>query len=293
MFILANLICSSQVYYDFPDTNTIWNINLYDVNTGSSYEAIRYVFYEDTEEINDTIYNKLYVLNGDTTLNGGTSIFYAYFREDSLRKVYCRFDSVDILLYDFSLEVGDTIFYDYYYYEGGLTEQSHYSVLLYKGDTLVNGENRSTYYLTGGAYPDVWIEGVGSITGEGLFCPIADICLCGKEYRVSCIKEESNILFQNNTVCNKCFCVQDLEMDVKTLKVNQIEYYPNPVKEILIIKYGNDVKTEIYSIKGNLLIQSEKKEIDLSSLSNGIYITKFYVNDILTQTDKLIINNAR
>jgi hypothetical protein len=55
---------------------------------------------------------------------------------------------------------------------------------------------------------------------------------------------------------------------------NSINLYPNPVSDILHIetKNLNEIEVKIFSIQGELLIHTKGCNIDISSLSNGIYI---------------------
>lgn len=60
---------------------------------------------------------------------------------------------------------------------------------------------------------------------------------------------------------------------------NQFGIYPNPVKNNLHINTNEDLqKVEIYAISGALLLTHSQKTIDLSYLSEGVYILKAYTN---------------
>jgi hypothetical protein len=58
---------------------------------------------------------------------------------------------------------------------------------------------------------------------------------------------------------------------------NAIKLYPNPVSNILHIEVENSntiPEIKLYSIQGVLLINTKGNQIDVSSLSNGIYIAE-------------------
>ncbi len=56
---------------------------------------------------------------------------------------------------------------------------------------------------------------------------------------------------------------------------NQIVVYPNPTKNVLNIEAAILVtEIEIYSILGKKLLQTKSKTIDVSKLSNGLYVMK-------------------
>ena len=153
----------------------------------------RYAFFNDTIEINNKVYSKLYDIN-DTTLNCSNATYLFPFREDSSKKVYFLYDTTEVLIYDFSLDVGDTIFYDYLI-QGGLSPYEHYKRLDSTGTVDINGQVRNIYYLSGGITGNTWIEGIGAIDGEGLFAPVSDICLCGEILYLACVKQNDSVLW--------------------------------------------------------------------------------------------------
>ena len=81
------------------------------------------------------------------------------------------------------------------------------------------------------------------------------------------------------------------------LVLNTLTIYPNPVKDILTIRfaeYVNELNVELYSITGQLIYNkqttanSNTATLDLSSLSSGIYLMKIHVNESSTVKRLLI-----
>lgn len=79
---------------------------------------------------------------------------------------------------------------------------------------------------------------------------------------------------------NKTFTTNFLSINVLAIE-NGIEVYPNPVKDIITIKLKElqeNVEVYFYDISGKLIYEStmltQKKKIDISVLSEGIYILK-------------------
>jgi len=70
---------------------------------------------------------------------------------------------------------------------------------------------------------------------------------------------------------------------------NGINIYPNPASSILYIETSEIVSVSILSMEGRVLIyKQEANNIDISSLSNGIYIIQVFAqNGLLLKTDKL------
>ena len=83
-------------------------------------------------------------------------------------------------------------------------------------------------------------------------------------------------------------------LNVSTLDIVEVEqtdfrFYPNPANDKIVLS-ANHCKTEIYSISGQLLKSHTTKEIDVSDLSDGIYVLK--IEDSTSQnkvTKRLII----
>jgi hypothetical protein len=77
----------------------------------------------------------------------------------------------------------------------------------------------------------------------------------------------------------------------------QISLYPNPSVDIVKFKYestfATNIMVEIISIDGKrvksiTLSDTDESQIDISDLSQGMYITKFYADNVLLATKKLI-----
>ena len=66
--------------------------------------------------------------------------------------------------------------------------------------------------------------------------------------------------------------------------------FPNPVKDILNIQFDGKLKSvEIYNLQGQKLITATQKQINISSLSSGIYIVRIEDIENNTITKKIII----
>ena len=73
------------------------------------------------------------------------------------------------------------------------------------------------------------------------------------------------------------------------VKKNQFAIFPNPVKDILNIQLDGKLKSvEIYNIHGQKLITATQKQINISSLSSGIYLVRVEDDKNNTTTKKII-----
>lgn len=111
--------------------------------------------------IDGRFYSKIYQntwLNPDSSFNPATATYYAALREDSTKKVFVRtyIDSTDVLLYDFSLETGDTFCFDFF--SGTChTVQAIDSI-------LIDNTFRRVIVIPE-SETQRWIEGVGNVYG--------------------------------------------------------------------------------------------------------------------------------
>ncbi len=272
LFILLCCKATGQNYYNFPLSNTIWNIYLNNIWYNTNTEMKRYAFFNDTIEINNKVYSKLYDIN-DTTLNCSNATYLFPFREDSSKKVYFLYDTTEVLIYDFSINIGDTIFYNYLI-QGALTPYEHFKRLDSIASVEINAQIRNIYYLSGGLTGNTWIEGIGAIDGEGLFAPVSGICLCGELLNLACVKQNDSVLWVNNPICSRCFCNLYVSMSDNEIN-NKINIYPNPANDKLNIDIEEKAFIEIINVQGQILetksLVNKTNVLDISKLSSGIY----------------------
>lgn len=90
--------------------------------------------------------------------------------------------------------------------------------------------------------------------------------------------------------------VEDIESESSNYNIS---LYPNPTTTVLNIGFESpsvqNLKVEIMSMEGKKIKQTrisnfETKQINISSLSTGIYITNFYANNVLIASKRLIKN---
>lgn len=225
LFIVSILPAHSQV--SFPTSDAIWNVQ------ENSYDPEIYYGLTGDTIINDTTYNKLYLLN-DTTLSIDENDIYIGGIRQKDQKVWFRLNvndhlvtltqlnsdacacenSFETLLYDFSKNSGDTIWQDCYIQ--GLIYVGKQNTLSIISD-VTNTNNRKTYHLNqyirpydddDEVYPimagfDTWVEGIGSL--KGLFWFLYNPPMSGgSAYRLNCLKQGNEIRYMNEN-CTSCF----------------------------------------------------------------------------------------
>ena len=78
---------------------------------------------------------------------------------------------------------------------------------------------------------------------------------------------------------------------VSNAAVSNVLVFPNPTKGILNVIGDNIFKTEVSSITGSTMGVFYNKQLDLSNLSNGMYILSIYSKDGLLKKEKVLVIN--
>ncbi|GAA4805747.1 M64 family metallopeptidase [Litoribaculum gwangyangense] len=90
--------------------------------------------------------------------------------------------------------------------------------------------------------------------------------------------------------------LEDITSAINNLSINM---YPNPTNSIINFKFENlrnlNLKIDIVSLDGkkieSLFVSNyETQQLDLGNLSKGIYITNFYVDNVLVTSKKIVKN---
>jgi hypothetical protein len=285
LLAILSLKAQTNIYHPFPDSNATWSSTYDDINSGSIYD----MFYLEGDTIMEgRSYSKIYNFIGWTQRN-----YVGGIRQDTAAKrIYAKLvnwmypiyppsiflfsDTSDVLLYDFSLEIGDSIlipsifFYYQYLYVNNI-------------DSIeIQGNYRKYLVLNSSIHPWInsyWIEGIGSL--NGLFWPRFDqeFSICN----LACMTQEAITLYAIDGAINCPYYPNS----IPNIKDDQrLILYPNPVQDYLYLKVRNinskDFTCEIYDFTGNLIVQKskisiEQSHIDVSSLKEGIYIIQIEI----------------
>ena len=267
--------CSGQtnVYHPFPDSDAVWRVNWYVnyYNTNNDYCSGLDANYDysiggDTT-INAMTYKKI-IRSGFTFFTNCDNFLYGYvggLRQDTLqKKVFFRpwNINIDTLIYDFSLNVGDTLksYLLYWHTSPPITIYSIDSV-------LVGNQYRKRWNLCTPNCAQI-IEGVGS--NYGLLEQLVNFESGGD---LTCFLINNNKLYPDTTSP----CVP--------LGINEIKNpflftaSPNPSSGIFTITSSEKINSiEIFDVLGNkienLKIKNEPTEINISKKAKGIYFVK-------------------
>ena len=294
IIVLLNFLFSSfsqDDYYPFPQTGAKWTV-LHTKVGGDFWETREYKT-ADTITIENTLYRLL--------VYSCLENHYYAFREENKQIFFYIPDIGEVLMYDFNLNVGDTIFYDialsgdfkianskckhcddFYSIRNEYVNYKHYQVVeSIDKIVLADGSERKRFSLN----CDIWIEGIGSIAKQGPLGPIAlKFALCGDKYHFTCLRENENIIYLSPK-CTDCLCGNTCEPveDFAAEKCN------NNCVLLSWSKHNSDLQVKKYTIFRNneiLSVTTDTTYMD-ENLPIGeyeYYVVTHYDNDCVSDS---------
>lgn len=279
-FLFLSFSAISQAYHPVIEMNKYWDQSDEDGYTPCSFHPRRYLFIQKDSIINGHNYQlcksfHLHGIPGPGTMTCPPFVVDTNFateywlREDTIAKkvfIYDPYglDGTDQLLYDFTLDIGDTL---RSYYN---TQNDTWIVLdAIETVTLHNGETRKKYifYLPDASY----IEGIG---GElGIVKPL--LMFEHQNRTLYCVKEGSEDIWGEE--CSTVFAGIENETETAIL------IFPNPVEDILNVNLSDFPESALYSfevfdLNSNLILiaklRASKNVISLTTLPPGFYFYK-------------------
>lgn len=216
------------------------------------------------------------------TRNGeGTPRLATLLREED-GKVWKRKSATDILIYDFTAQVGDTLrFGDFHEFDFFVVD----SISIEQ----IGGRDRRKFWfgleydITGEPVAiETWTEGIGSDMGllfSGWYY------VSGGYYRALCFHQNGELLWQNEYYGT---CMIDA---VEEMDISPISLYPNPTSEVVHIEGVEAAKVQVYNSFGQLVkTVHDANEIPVAALPQGVYLLritdtdgKVYMNKIAVQ----------
>jgi hypothetical protein len=271
-------------YVPFPTSNAIWSevYHFSEFDPNGTWQPVYECFTVNGEDtvINGIVYTKIYMFL-DTVFDKKTARYVGSLREDENKRIWLKVDTPlhrskplahygkdEILLYDFSVNEGDTIIssrLNINYYEKG--------VLVRNIDTIQVGNTyRRKIELISSHFhnnPDIghpeiieWIEGIGSINGL-FFAPWLDrqIYSCEDNYLIG-FKYQDEILYFDDEYPS---------------------FYPTNIQTI---NSPNSGKVQINSTQNGLLFDCRDKDIAIIQIFNilGVLQTTLQ-NEFILYTD--------
>jgi len=289
-----NKYLSAQTYYPLLDSNKLWNILL--SNNFIMDSTSMTSFTNGDTIINSEVYEKVfrqYYGNNKFSYFGfyvkliDTVVYAGAIREDTANKkifFLAANDSIEKLLYDFSLSQYDTVIINF---------------IALTVDSIVNIEIDSTcrkrYYLSDGSFPPsggIWIEGIGSV--YGLLNPIYYfnmICpnLCSPNYTLLNVLDNNDTIYDYSS--NTITCIMVNVKEILDFKKSKIIIFPNPANNLLTINIrttnNKDISVKIVNLLGKEIFTDTInnnsdwyiKRFDMSKFSKGLYTVNIKIGD--------------
>lgn len=280
----------TSVYHPFPDSNAVWNFSASNVCMSpiGSYGAAFSITITGDTIINNNTYHKLYTPTIFAVIFGNCfpnfPVYYiGCIRENVTQKMVYIIppnDSVEQLLYDFNLQVGDTV-------KGYLETFTFFPDVVQFIDSVLVGNSYRKRWLLNPYYYIYIIEGIGSTYGLINFSPgsitEADII------DLTCFKQYNQTLYPDTTtVCDLItVSVPGIENEVQEFKI-----FPNPASEeiniSLKLEKPTDVEMQLYNSLGQKIkevleekLTAGQNKIDFSveDIPEGVYYLKIYTNE--------------
>lgn len=297
LLMLISVSLSGQVNSYF-ENNPKWKVQSQCAIPYPCIETKTYMHYIQGDTVLDGIeYMKLntfgeasllYMDNGQIGNCFGSEIFYgpSYLIRSENRRMYMRESySVDeeILLYDFNLEVGDTL-PDTYTNSFG----EHIIVTGIDSIEVNDGFFQRFELLNGNA--GFLIEGIGSPTG--LFSPMGVVFECG--YGLICYSQNDIAYYDSNTGLG---CELTVSVTDNNAKPN-ITISPHPLTEKSTLKLDGikgPVTLTIHDLTGKVVHQnnytSQSIILEREGLQPGLYLLSVNQNGRSVSTTKLIVGD--
>jgi hypothetical protein len=270
------------------------------LSEGYSYYYFRNILANKDTTIGAKTYHQLFYSHSDTVYNENSPAAYnGGIRESNRQVFYLPKDSVnEYLLYDFSLQIGDKIKYDYsvFSYKYGLGPTDSLLVSSIDSLLLIDGLYHKRIYLSYGIYPlfwASWIEGVGN--NMGLLCPVAMMPTSGVENVLGCLKQNYEIVFHDNSF-GTCYPVNESVFEYS--KQKDIIISPNPVQDYCKIQWEDGKvhfdRIVISDVYGRIVFsgktdQNNEITIDCRNFGQGMYLVNVVDRFGSQLTSKLLI----
>jgi len=312
--VYLNSFSQANVYHQFPISNAIWREYHYEYAFQSPDHACsdyQNVIDGDTV-VGSFIYHKIrssgnYYPYPYCTWPTYTPGFFNYyrgaFREDTLnRKVYfLPADSIsESLLYDFNLNIGDTLPTSYINNEHNDVSYPFSSVVTSVDSVLIGNSYRKRFEISGYNFPNVFgpyvylIEGIGSTFGLLSWLrpdpevPIGSTLLCFNHYGITMFPD-------SNYQCDIVSSIKENEIKLEP----GIQIFPNPFNlttEIVFDKTYHTVEMTFTDIQGKLIKSQKYFNCDMiilarEGIDNGIYFLRLTLDNEYIETKKILITD--
>lgn len=270
-------LCFSQ---NLLSEDKLWSNAIIGTENIDIYRSSYWIKFQGDTTLNNVQYKKILQANdslhSDWFLSG-------FIREDDVaQKVYLfnNYTKSDVLLYDFSLEKGDSILmWD------GLTS-AKIDTILYEPFGDSKDSLKQICFYKGCTHK--WIKGIGS--SLGVLNGLNALKTVGAYNYLVCYYENEKLIY-SNPLFNDCYITTGISPFHKTPELVKVISAPNG---ILVLELTSSVSGTIFIFNMLGEIVSQKKILDSTSQlyvpGTGIYLYRFVSDDGQIQTGKTFIH---
>ena len=244
LMMMGGMTMKAQDYHPIVEDGKQWNVLFsYPWNPPEPQHKYTDIYKIEGDTLVDGMSYKVMYTTRNEDLTGWN--LWGFLRETEDGQVFSRRPSTsdEQLLYDFSMEVGDTIcMCDFGYSECCM-------VVIEKGEILVNGEPRQQIVLEypfGSGVEEVWIEGIGSL--YGIIDP-GSLFLMGGSTDLLCYYEDGDLIWQNTTPgYNECYIVNTGQQNDLVVTPTVLTFNEPAVPQVFTISNQTNNAVTISSI---------------------------------------------
>lgn len=271
LLFAGEMTLRAQEYVPIIQDGNEWNTLLVITDNWPNYTYTNFVDWCSGDTIiEDVRYTKIM-----GTANGDDPRLFSLLREEEGKVWYRDLNhQTDILLYDFTANVGDTLFESYLVVDSISIEH-------------IGGIDRKKYWFgleyefTGEPYAlETWIEGIGSDLG---LLNSGSYYYCGSYSRALCFHQNGELVWYNPEYGS---CTVTGVEEIK----EPIFIYPNPAKEMATIGGSEVAEVQVYNAFGQLVNTIHgTNEISVTGLAEGVYLLRVTATDGKTYRTRLIV----
>lgn len=296
VFLSISVISQEYKYIPFPDSNCIWSEKYTHAwNSGLQPTFYTYALFDEDTIINSIVYNQLFLLY-DTVIAKDNATYIGAIREDSSHRIFFLGDghfcgigtqpneNGEIILYDFSADVGDTI-------RNALFALPDEYLIVKEIDTVEYPSGARRVFHFEPIWWTHWIEGIGN--ERGLLYYSGDRPFDGTYSDLICCKINDTLAFLH-TDYSDCY---DFDTSVQGGKeITGPGVYPNPVISESQLELSNTFDIlEIYNINGSMILQSQVSGMDYYTINSihfnqGIYWYRIFSLKGLFRSGRFVVN---
>lgn len=239
--------------------------------TGNNYSTYHLKFEGDTL-IDGYEYKSIWRCDEENQLDWN---FYGFIRENDEHQVFLKPpDYIEGLIYDFEVELGDTVVANNVYLN---SDTLHFIVSEIDSVLLLDGYHKRIIlweYIN--EKEEVWVEGLGSLYGILNSCNGSYGGVCGS-YEALCYESDEFLVYQHHDYTT---CHYNVTVNINTRSYEEMSVYPNPAKDFTILEFSDERERliEIFDLSGKKIAKNLLFDkifyLNLHLVDKGIYIIK-------------------